>query len=198
MAKLHFYYGVMSASKTTNLLMINHNYQTNGGKCLLITHAVDNRTGKSGFIKSRLISEPMPAKALNKINAEKLMLEFASLHRHFPTAVLIDEVQFFNKDDILELTKIVDDYGIPVICYGLKVDSNGNLFEGSAALLAWADDIREIKQVCHCGKKATHILRFDNAGNVIRNGKQVCIGGEDKYVSVCRKCWKEGNIKSVK
>lgn len=196
MAKLHFYYGVMSASKSTNLLMINYNYQINGGKCLLITHAVDNRSGKTGVIKSRLIQEPYPAQALNKINAEELMAKFVSLYKKFPSAVLVDEAQFFKKEDIIELTKIVDNFDVPVICYGLKVDSNGNLFEGSAALLAWADDIKEIKQICHCGRKATHILRFDSKGNVIRNGKQVCIGGEDKYVSVCRKCWKEGKIKN--
>lgn len=198
MAKLHFYYGVMSASKSTNLLMTDYNYRANGGRCLLITHALDNRVGTSGFIKSRLIKEPTPAKALTKINAEMLMLEFVSTYERFPSAVLVDEAQFFSKKDIYELTKIVDDFGVPVICYGLKVDSNGNLFEGSAALLAWSDDIREIKQICHCGNKATHILRFDKNGNVIKNGKQICIGAEDKYVSVCRQCWKNGNIKSVK
>lgn len=195
MAKLHFYYGVMSASKSTNLLMIKYNYEINGGKCLLITHSNDDRIGKKGFINSRLINNPVKALALNKVNAEKLMLDFVSIHKKFPSIVLVDEVQFFNKEDIIEFSKIVDDFKIPVMCFGLKVDSNGELFEGSKALLAWADDIREIKQICHCGKKATHILRFDKDGKVIKNGKQIYIGAEDKYVSVCRKCWKNNKIK---
>lgn len=195
MAKLHFYYGVMSASKSTNLLMIKYNYEINGGKCLLITHSNDDRIGKKGFINSRLINNPVKALALNKVNAEKLMLDFVSIYKKFPSIVLVDEVQFFNKEDIIEFSKIVDDFKIPVMCFGLKVDSNGELFEGSKALLAWADDIREIKQICHCGKKATHILRFDKDGKVIKNGKQICIGAEDKYVSVCRECWKNNKIK---
>lgn len=195
MAKLHYFWGVMNSSKSTNLLMIKHNYEVNGGKALLITHSIDDRIGQKGFINSRLINTPTPALALSKVNADKLMLNYASVHKSFPSIVLVDECQFFSKQDIFEFTKIVDDYNVPVICFGLKVDSNGNLFEGSAALLCWAEDIKEIKQICHCGKKATHILRFDKNGKVIKNGKQICVGAEDKYVSVCRNCWKKGLLK---
>lgn len=195
--KLHFYYGVMNASKSTNLLMIKHNYEVNNGKCLLITHSLDNREGKEGFIKSRVINKLFPALALNEINADKLIKDFVFIHKVFPCVVLVDEAQFFSKKDIEQFTKIVDEYNIPVMCFGLKVDSNGNLFEGSAALLSYAEDIKEIKQICHCGKKATHILRFDKNGKVIKNGNQICIGAEEKYVSVCRKCWKEGKIKKA-
>lgn len=155
MAKLHFFYSVMNAGKTTNLLQVRYNYEQNGGKCLLITHASDNRV-QEGVIWSRLIKENIPALALETINPDEILVNFHKEHGQYPIAILVDECQFFNKESIEAFSDIVDNYNIPVMCYGLKVDSNANLFPGSQALLIWAEDIKEIKQICHCGKSNSY------------------------------------------
>lgn len=193
MAKLHFFYSVMNAGKTTHLLQVKYNYEQNGGKCLLITHAMDNRV-EEGVIWSRLIKENIPALALDKVNAKEIVENFSMEHGEKPVAILVDESQFFDKKSIEEFSNIVDIYNIPVMCYGLKIDSNANLFPGSEALLIWAEDIKEIKQICHCGKKATHILRFDIHGNVLKRAPQIQVGSESSYVSVCRRCYKKEDI----
>lgn len=193
MAKLHFIYSVMNAGKTTHLLQVKYNYEQNGGKCLLITHAMDDRV-QQGVIWSRLIKENIPALALDKIDAKEIVEKFYLENNQYPVAILVDESQFFDEKSIIEFTNIVDTYNIPVMCYGLKVDSNANLFPGSEALLIWAEDIKELKQICHCGKKATHILRFDQKGFVLKNAPQIQVGSESSYVSVCRVCYKKDDI----
>ena len=193
MAKLHFFYSVMNAGKTTHLLQVRYKYDQNGGKCLVISHASDSRV-KEGVVWSRLIKENIPALALDVINGHEILENFKKEHGQHPIAILVDECQFFDKKAIQEFSEIVDNHNIPVMCYGLKVDSNANLFPGSEALLIWAEDIKEIKQICHCGKKATHILRFDNEGNVLKNAPQFHVGAETSYVSVCRRCYKSDSI----
>lgn len=193
MAKLHFFYSVMNAGKTTSLLQVRYNYEQNGGKCLVITHASDNRV-KEGVVWSRLIKENIPALALDKVDPAKIIEDFKNEHGKNPVAILVDECQFFDKESIKSFSDIVDEYNIPVMCYGLKVDSNANLFPGSEALLIWAEDVKEIKQICHCGKKATHILRFNDKGEVLKNAPQIQVGSESSYVSVCRRCYKSGDI----
>jgi thymidine kinase len=193
MAKLHFFYSVMNAGKTTSLLQVRYNYEQNGGKCLVITHASDNRV-KEGVVWSRLIKENIPALALDKVDPAKIIEDFRNEHGKNPVAILVDECQFFDKESIKAFSDIVDEYNVPVMCYGLKVDSNANLFPGSEALLIWAEDVKEIKQVCHCGKKATHILRFNTKGEVLKNAPQIQVGSESSYVSVCRRCYKAGDI----
>lgn len=192
MAKLHFLFSVMNAGKSAHLLQVNHNYSANMGNVALFTSVVDDRFGR-GKITSRMGVEA-EADALD--TSDDVFRIVASKHAECPiTAVLIDEVQFLSPDQIRQLARIVDDLNIPVMAYGLKNNAFGELFSDAiATLLALADQIHEIKQLCHCGRKATMMLRYDGTGSVIKSGTVVEVGAEDRYVSVCRAHWNAGEI----
>ena len=184
MAKLYFYYSAMNAGKSTVLLQSSHNYHERGMKTLLLTPVINQRDGE-GKITSR-IGLTKDAKSFKQ--EDDLYLLVKSTHEQAPIAcVLIDEAQFLNRPQVEQLAKVTDKTGIPVLCYGLRTDFQGNLFPGSAALLGWADNLIELKTICHCGRKATMNLRTDAEGNPIKEGEQVEIGGNESYVAMCRK-----------
>ncbi len=184
MAKLYFYYSAMNAGKSTVLLQSSHNYHERGMKTLLLTPVINQRDG-GGKIASR-IGLTKDAKSFKQ--EDDLYLLVNSTHEQAPIAcVLIDEAQFLNRLQVEQLAKVTDKTGIPVLCYGLRTDFQGNLFPGSAALLGWADNLIELKTICHCGRKATMNLRTDAEGNPIKEGEQVEIGGNESYVAMCRK-----------
>ena len=187
MAKLYFSYSAMNAGKSTILLQASHNYQERGMKTMLLTAALDGRHGK-GRIGSRI---GLSADAFVFSNTTD-MVALVSDHRKQTAidCVLVDEAQFLTDDQVWQLAEIVDELNIPVMCYGLRTDFQGNMFPGSARLLAIADNLREIRTICHCGRKATMVIRQDAAGTVIRDGAQVEIGGNEKYISLCRSHWR--------
>ena len=188
MAKLYFSYSAMNAGKTTILLQASHNYGERGMNTLLLTAKLDDRAG-AGTIASRI---GLSAEA-ETFTAETNLIALIS-HHHEKTplsCVLVDEAQFLTSQQVWDLAYIADYHKIPVMCYGLRTDFQGNLFEGSATLLAVADNLREIRTICHCGSKATMVVRQTQGGDVIREGDQIEIGGNDKYVSLCRKHWSE-------
>lgn len=185
MAKLHFYYSAMNAGKSTTLLQSSHNYRERGMKTLLLTPAIDDRFGK-GKIASRI---GLAEDAIS-FNKDENLFEIVKQHPDIK-CVLLDEAQFVTKAQAWQLTEVVDKLGIPVLAYGLRTDFMGNTFEGSHHLLAWAEDLMEIKTICHCGRKATMNIRMDEHGNKIKEGEQVMIGGNERYVAVCRKHFKE-------
>ncbi len=188
MAKLYFNFSTMNAGKSTLLLQAAHNYRERGMDTYLITAQFDNRAGE-GRIASRIgIGEPADTFAPGEDMLAKLR---ARMDRGPIACVFIDEAQFLSKEQVWQLACAVDDLGLPVMCYGLRVDFQGNLFPGSAALLAWADEMREVRTICHCGKKATMVVRKDADGRALRDGDQVVIGGNETYVSLCRRHWRE-------
>ena len=191
MAKLYFNYSSMNAGKSTMLLQANHNYSERGMNAQLYTSALDNRFGNDE-ITSRIGLKKKSNLFTKDTNIfEEIALQHKAL---FVDCLLIDEAQFLTKKQVEQLGKIVDKLEIPVLAFGIRTDFQGNLFEGSKFLLAWADNLKEIKTVCHCGRKATMVLRINDQGEVIEDGAQIEIGGEDKYVSVCRKHFFERNI----
>ena len=178
----------MNAGKSTSLLQASHNYREGGMDTYLITAQFDNRADE-GRIASRIgITEPADTFAPNEDMFEKLKLRF-ELGKI--ACVFIDESQFLTKAQVWQLARAVDDLGVPVMCYGLRVDFQGNLFPGSAALLAWADEMREVRTICHCGKKASMVIRRGPDGRALREGEQVQIGGNETYVSLCRRHWRQ-------
>jgi len=184
MAKLYFYYSAMNAGKSTVLLQSSHNYQERGMHTLLLTPELDRRDG-SNKIASRigLTADANPFSAV-----ADLLSVICTAHEKDPIAcVLIDEAQFLTRLQVEQLSHIADNIGIPVLCYGIRTDFLGNLFPGSAALLGWADNLIELKTICHCGRKATMNLRQGPDGKAIKEGEQVDIGGNERYVSMCRK-----------
>lgn len=187
MAKLYFYYSAMNAGKTTVLLQSAHNYRERGMNPLLFTPRLDNRHGV-GVVRSRIGLES-PAVAFT--SGENL---YEQVQRRLPEqnvhCVLVDEAQFLTRDQVFQLTEIVDRLNIPVLCFGLRTDFQGELFEGSRYLLAWADQLEELKTICHTGRKATMVVRVDEQGYALREGSQVEIGGNERYVSVSRKEFK--------
>ena len=188
MAKLYFYYSAMNAGKSTVLLQSSHNYHERGMKTLLLTPAINQRDGM-GKIASR-IGLSKGAKSFKQ--EDDLHRFILRTHEQEPIAcVLIDEAQFLSRRQVEQLAKLADQAGIPVLCYGLRTDFQGNLFPGSAALLGWADNLIELKTICHCGRKATMNLRTDAEGKPIKEGEQVEIGGNERYVAMCRKCFVE-------
>ena len=191
MAKLYFNYSSMNAGKSTMLLQANHNYQERGMSTIIYTSSVDDRYGKKEIV-SRIGLKAESNIFSDNTNIYKEVINFNKSNR--VDCVLIDEAQFLNKDQVAQLGQIVDDLDIPVLTFGIRTDFKGNLFEGSKYLLAWADNLKEIKTVCHCGRKATMVLRLDKKGNVIEKGEQIEIGGNEKYVSICRKHFYEKNI----
>jgi thymidine kinase len=188
MAKLYFHFSTMNAGKSTLLLQAAHNYREGGMATYLITAQFDNRAGE-GRIASRIgIGEPADTFAPGEDLFAKLQ---ARLSQGPVACVFIDEAQFLSKEQVWQLARAVDDLKVPVMCYGLRVDFQGNLFPGSAALLAWADEMREVRTICHCGKKATMVIRRGPDGRALTAGEQVVIGGNETYVSLCRIHWRE-------
>jgi thymidine kinase len=187
MAKLYFHYSTMNAGKSTLLLQAAHNYRERGMETYLVTAQFDNRAGE-GRIASRIgIGEPADTFATD----EDLFEKIAARLRKGPVAcVFIDEAQFLSQAQVWQLARAVDDLGVPVMCYGLRVDFRGQLFPGSAALLALADEMREVRTICHCGKKATMVVRKGPDGRALRDGAQVQIGGNETYESLCRRHWR--------
>lgn len=185
MAKLYFYYGALGSSKTANALMSAYNYERVNKKVLLAKPSIDTRNGKN-VIWSRIGLKH------DCISLEKLLETSFEVIKEYD-CVIIDEVQFATKKQVMFLSDIVDKLNIPVMCYGLRTDFKGNLFEGSKTLLAIADTIEEIKTVCWCGKKATFNARYNKNG-IIKTGSIIELGCEDKYVALCRKHYKEGKL----
>lgn len=188
MAKLYFNYSTMNAGKSTLLLQAAYNYRERGMEPYLLIASFDDRAG-AGTIGSRIGLE---AEADVFGHGENVYDKIKARLDQGPVAcVFIDEAQFLAAEQVWQLARAVDDLGVPVMCYGLRVDFQGNLFPGSGALLAWADEMREARTICHCGKKATMVVRKDAAGTVLTAGDQVQIGGNESYVSLCRKHWRE-------
>ncbi|KID55696.1 thymidine kinase [Pseudoalteromonas luteoviolacea] len=187
MAQLYFYYSAMNAGKSTTLLQSAFNYRERGMTPFILTAAIDNRSGV-GKVASRIGLEADASTFEPTTNVFELVNNEHQMQKL--DCILVDESQFLSKEQVSELTDVVDSLGIPVLCYGLRTDFRGELFEGAQYLLAWADKLIELKTVCHCGRKANHVLRLDEQGNAIADGDQVEIGGNDRYVSVCRKHYK--------
>ena len=188
MAKLYFSYAAMNAGKSTILLQASHNYRERGMNTMLLTAKLDDRVGE-GRIGSRIGLES--AATVFDANSNMTSLVAASHADGKLACVMVDEAQFLTDAQVWQLAAIADDMGIPVMCYGLRTDFQGNLFPGSARLLAVADVLREIRTICHCGRKATMVVRQDGNGQVIREGAQIEIGGNERYVSLCRRHWVE-------
>lgn len=187
MAKLYFSYSTMNAGKSTVLLQASHNYGERGMKTMLFTAELDNRS-KVGNISSRIgLSE----KASTFNNDDNL---FSSVEKRLKkdkiSCVFVDEAQFLTDKQVWELSDVVEILKVPVMCFGLRTDFQGKLFEGSSTLLAISDELKEIKTICHCGKKANMVVRVDSNGKVLKEGAQIEIGGNEKYISLCRKHWK--------
>ncbi len=188
MAKLYFYYASMNAGKSSNLLQAAFNYGERGMKVMLWTAAIDDRA-TFGAIASRI---GLHSDAHRFGETTDMLGAVAGQHEEEPLAcVLIDEAQFLTEDQVWQCARIADELGIPVICYGLRTDFQGNLFPGSAKLLGIADSLIELKAVCECGRKATMNLRIDESGKAIAAGEQMEIGGNESYIALCRKHFME-------
>jgi thymidine kinase len=188
MAKLYFHYSTMNAGKSTLLLQASHNYRERGMHTYLLTAQFDKRAGV-GRIGSRI---GIGVEADTYAPGEDLFAKIeARLAEGSVACIFLDEAQFLEKEQVWQLARAVDDLNVPVMCYGLRVDFQGELFPGSAALLALADEMREARTICFCGKKATMVVRQDEQGNVLTQGAQVQIGGNETYVSLCRRHWRE-------
>ena len=188
MAKLYFYYSSMNAGKSTALLQSSYNYKERGMRTLVLAPDLDDRYG-SGKVTSRIGIE---AEAVTFRPDDNLFSVVESACKPDPLhCVLIDEAQFLTKKQVFQLSDVTDELHIPVLAYGLRTDFRGEPFEGSKYLLAWSDNLKELKAICHCGGKATMVVRFDESGAAIREGSQIEIGGNDRYVSMCRKHFKE-------
>jgi thymidine kinase len=193
MAKLYFHYSTMNAGKSTLLLQAAHNYRERGMDTLLLTAALDGRAGQ-GRIGSRI---GIGAEAEVFADGDDLFARISDRRAAAALAcIFVDEAQFLTHDQVWQLARVADDLAIPVMAYGLRVDFRGALFPGSAALLALADDLREVRTICHCGRKATMVVRRDADGNAVTDGAQVQIGGNETYVPLCRRHWRAavGNV----
>ena len=184
MAQLYFYYSAMNAGKSTSLLQSAYNYKERGMNIALFTAALDDRYGK-GKIASRIGLESPAALFSPDTNLFAAMTQ--ECEKQKISCMFIDEAQFMTKQQVVQCLKIVDTLKVPVLAYGLRTDFRGQTFEGSHYLLAWADKLSELKTVCHCGRKANFVARLDEDGNPISEGDQVDVGGNEKYVSLCRK-----------
>lgn len=188
MAKLYFHYSTMNAGKSTLLLQASYNYRERGMDTYLLTAQFDNRSGE-GRIGSRIgISESADTFAPGEDLFRKVE---DRIKKGAVACIFIDEAQFLEEEQVWQIARAVDDLGVPIMCYGLRVDFRGKLFPGSSALLALADEMREARTICHCGKKATMVVRQDENGQVIKDGAQIQIGGNETYVSLCRRHWRE-------
>ncbi len=188
MAKLYFHYSTMNAGKSTVLLQASHNYRERGMDTYLLTARLDTRAGE-GRIASRI---GIGCEA-DMFDTDSDLFEMLRTRTRKGTVacVFVDEAQFLTPDQVWQLARAVDDLNLPVMCYGLRVDFRGELFPGSATLLAIADEMREVRTICFCGKKATMVVRQGPDGKVLREGAQVQIGGNETYVTMCRKHWRE-------
>jgi len=187
MAKLYFYYSSMNAGKSTALLQSSYNYRERGMNTLVMAPQLDDRYG-AGKVTSRIGIE---SEATVFARDDNLFDTVSALHAEKPlNCVLIDEAQFLTRDQVFQLSDVTDTLNIPVLAYGLRTDFQGEPFEGSKYLLAWSDNLKELKAICHCGGKATMVLRLDAQGNTVTQGSQVEIGGNDRYISMCRKHFK--------
>jgi len=188
MAKLYFNYSTMNAGKSTVLLQASHNYRENGMATYLLTAQIDGRAG-SGQIASRI---GIASDADTFAPGEDLFRKIAQrLDQGQVACIFVDEAQFLDPAQVWQLARVVDDLNVPILCYGLRVDFRGELFPGSATLLALADEMREVRTICHCGRKATMVIRRDDQGRALTTGDQVQIGGNETYVSLCRRHWCE-------
>ncbi|MGH8244374.1 MAG: thymidine kinase [Steroidobacteraceae bacterium] len=192
MAKLYFYYSTMNAGKSTSLLQSSHNYRERGMRTLVYTAELDKRGG--GRVHSRI---GLSSDALHFSPGSDLFQEVECEHgRERVSCVLLDEAQFLTRGQVEQLAMVVDRLSIPVLCYGLRTDFRGELFEGSARLLALADELSELKTICHCGRKATMVVRVGADGRPEREGEQVEIGGNERYLSLCRRHYFEAGPRS--
>lgn len=188
MAKLYFYYSSMNAGKSTSLLQSSYNYKERGMNTLIMAPEFDDRFG-SGKVASRIGIE---AAATTFRPGDNLLDVVTQYIKNLPLhCILIDEAQFLTKEQVFQLGEVTDNLNIPVLAYGLRTDFQGEPFEGSKYLLAWSDNLNELKAICHCGSKATMVIRLDQDGKAIREGSQIEIGGNDRYLSMCRKHFKE-------
>ncbi len=188
MAKLYFNYSTMNAGKSTLLLQASHNYREQGMRTYLLTARIDGRAG-TGRIASRI---GIGTEADTFDEASDLQAMIAARRAQAPLAcVFVDEAQFLTPDQVWQLARVVDDLNLPVLCYGLRVDFRGALFPGSATLLALADEMREVRTICRCGRKATMVIRQNAEGRAVTTGAQVQIGGNETYISLCRRHWRE-------
>jgi len=188
MAKLYFYYSSMNAGKTTALLQSSYNYKERGMNTLVMAPLLDDRYGV-GQVTSRI---GLASNATSFKTSDDLFEVVQSQNNDDPLhCVLIDEAQFLTRDQVFQLGDVTDKLNIPVLAYGLRTDFQGEPFEGSKYLLAWSDNLKEIKAICHCGAKATMVIRLDSDGKAVTKGSQVEIGGNDRYISMCRKHFKE-------
>lgn len=191
MAKLYFHYATMNAGKSTMLLQASYNYRERGMRTVIFIAALDERAGKNR-VASRI---GLSSEALPFGPADDLLEAIRTMHEEEPIAcVFVDEAQFLSAEQVWQLARVSDRIGIPVMAYGLRTDFQGKLFPGSLELLAIADELREVRTICFCGRKATMVVRVDEAGEVIREGAQVEVGGNEKYVSLCRRHW-EGKVR---
>ena len=186
MAQLYFKYGAMGSSKTANALMARFNYEERGQKTLLCKPQLDTRDGDH-MVHSRIGLE-YPCVYFHEMR----QMDEEELKKN--ACIIVDEAQFLTKEEVLYLVHLVDDCGIPVLCYGLRADFKGDLFPGSYELLVMADKLEEVKTICWCGKKAAFNARFDAQGHVVKQGAQVVIGANDQYIGLCRKHWMLGDI----
>lgn len=190
-AKLYFSYSAMNAGKSTALLQASHNYRERGMHTFLLTAALDDRVG-AGVIGSRI---GLQQEAETFATDDDLFSRIRDLHEDKNFAcVLIDEAQFLTDKQVWQLARVADRLGVPIMCYGLRTDFQGQLFPGSATLLAIADVLREIRTICWCGHKATMVVRLDGDGRILEQGDQVSIGGEESYVSLCRRHWEDREL----
>lgn len=179
----------MNAGKSTSLLQVAHNYGERGMEAFLMTAALDDRSGETGKISSRIGIEREAATFAARTDVLTLLRDVVAQKKI--AAVLIDEAQWLSHEQVGQLARFVDTMHIPVMCYGLRTDFQGKLFPGSEALLAIADELREIRTICHCGRKATMIVRYDGEGKALKDGPQNLVGGNDTYQSMCRRHWQE-------
>lgn len=188
MAKLYFHYATMNAGKSTMLLQASYNYQERGMRTAIFTAALDDRAGQ-GKVASRI---GLSSDAIPFGSSDDLFETIKEMHAREPLAcVFVDEAQFLTSEQVWQLARVSDHVGIPVMAYGLRTDFQGKLFPGSLELLAIADELREVRTICFCGRKATMVVRLDAEGNLVREGAQVEVGGNEKYVSLCRRHWEE-------
>jgi thymidine kinase len=188
MAKLYFHYATMNAGKSTMLLQASYNYRERGMRTAIFIAALDDRAGK-GRVASRIgLSED----AIPFTHSDDLFAAIETMHAQETIAcVFVDEAQFLTAEQVWQLARVCDRIGIPVMAYGLRTDFQGKLFPGSLELLAIADELREVRTICFCGRKATMVVRLDQEGNLVREGAQVEVGGNEKYVSLCRRHWED-------
>jgi thymidine kinase len=188
MAKLYFHYATMNAGKSTMLLQASYNYRERGMRTAIFIAALDNRAG-TGRVASRI---GLSSDAIPFTLADDLFATINEMHAaEAITCVFVDEAQFLSAEQVWQLARVCDRIGVPVMAYGLRTDFQGKLFPGSLELLAVADELREVRTICHCGRKATMVVRVDEGGEVIREGAQVEVGGNERYVSLCRRHWED-------